>query len=471
MVLVYTIIIVILSAYLTNKNKKQASSKFMVAEKDLGLLLLTILLFSESIGGGTTVGVVQSGYMTGVSSIWALWGPAIGYIVAMFATLPFFMAMNKKYGTVSIAETFQHMFDHRCRILMFAVVAFSYTMYTSTQAISASSIIAPLLKLDSDIVAWGITVIFVISALCGMKGVAVIGILHAFFIVIGMGIVAVLGLNSVGGIQSLADTLPKSYFSLAQPSTASMLANIIGAVVSSIIGAQYANACFSAKNTRIAKRALYAVSVIFIVFALFPVTIGLCAKVLLPDVPSAQALYALAETYGPVVSGLAMIGVLAAIMSTAPGFILLIATTISRDFYKLVRPNASDKQLSICTKAAVVFIGFFSTFLGLHSGSILSVTYGAMQIRSVAGIVLLIAMAWPRVNSDAAFWSLATGGLTAIIWFYLGNPHGISALWPGLIVALLVLIPITVFSKEPVSAGYRRYSQALSEYKTGDANE
>ncbi len=54
---------------------------------------------------------------------------------------------------------------------------------------------------------------------------------------------------------------------------------------------------------------------------------------------------------------------------------------------------------------------------------------GAFQIRSVVGVVLLAALAWPRVNNRAAFWSMMGGGIVAAGWFFAGNPFGIAPLW------------------------------------------
>ena len=92
--------------------------------------------------------------------------------------------------------------------------------------------------------------------------------------------------------------------------------------------------------------------------------------------------------------------------------------------------------------------------------TILNQMLGAFQIRSVVGVVLLAALAWPRVNSRAAFWSMMGGGIVAAGWFFAGNPFGIAPLWPATAVCLIILIPITLSSKEKISDGYRRYMEA-----------
>ena len=72
---------------------------------------------------------------------------------------------------------------------------------------------------------------------------------------------------------------------------------------------------------------------------------------------------------------------------------------------------------------------------------------GAFQIRSIAGIVLLAALLWRRVNGVSAFWSLLSGGVTAAVWFFLKSPLGIAPLWAGALVCIAILIPVSLCSK------------------------
>lgn len=111
----------------------------------------------------------------------------------------------------------------------------------------------------------------------------------------------------------------------------------------------------------------------------------------------------------------------------------------------------------------VVVLGIASTWLGLNASSILGQLYAAFQIRSVVGIVLLVAMVWPRVSSAAAFWSMLGGGAIAAIWHFAGNPWGVEPLWPACGFTIAVLAVMTLASKERVSEGYLRYRAARDE--------
>ena len=52
-----------------------------------------------------------------------------------------------------------------------------------------------------------------------------------------------------------------------------------------------------------------------------------------------------------------------------------------------------------------------------------------------------------------------------MIWHFTGNPYGIQPMWPGAIVCLLIMIPMTLLSKEKVSPGYNMYKETLAQLK------
>ena len=153
--------------------------------------------------------------------------------------------------------------------------------------------------------------------------------------------------------------------------------------------------------------------------------------------------------------------IIAAIWSTAPSLLMVISGTFTKDLYcAVINPHASEKQQLRFSYVIIVIAGIVGTWLGMGASSILNQMLGAFQIRSVVGVVLLAALAWPRVNSRAAFWSMMGGGIVAAGWFFAGNPFGIAPLWPATAVCLVILIPITLSGKEKVSDGYKKYMEA-----------
>jgi Na+/proline symporter len=119
----------------------------------------------------------------------------------------------------------------------------------------------------------------------------------------------------------------------------------------------------------------------------------------------------------------------------------------------------------------VVIVGLVATFFGLMAPSILSQIVGAMQIRAVAGLLVIICIFWKRLDSTAAFWSLLFGGLVAIAWHFMGSPFGILALWPATLVFLVILIPMVLVSKKGQTKGHAFVEQSIKELVESDKQE
>jgi Na+/proline symporter len=189
----------------------------------------------------------------------------------------------------------------------------------------------------------------------------------------------------------------------------------------------------------------------------------MAAKVVMPGAAANSVLYTMANAQGNLFGVMAAMGVLAAILSTAPALLLISATMCSRDFYRSLKPDATETQEMVFGKASMVVLGILATYMGMNATSILAGLVGAFNIRAIAGLVLAVSLVWPRVDSRAAFWSMLIGGLTAGYWHFSGNPYGISSLWPSLIVGIPILVVLTLMAKKPESDGYLVYKQALDE--------
>lgn len=440
------------------KNVKSVS-EFFVAKRNLGVPMIVALLFGELIAGAGTVGNAADAFKSGLSSVWMNWGMVIGCVLVAFFMVNFYRSIN----TMSIPEAYKVRFDEKCRLVMMLITSVVYFIIFAMQPVAAAAIIAPMLGLDRNVVAWLVGGIFIlVSVTGGLRGIAWMNVVHSIAMYVGLGVAAVFSINKAGGLTHMKAVLSPTFFSLAQPDLLTVTAWALGTGLSLLAGATLAAAIFGASDVASAKKGVLWAGALIIPFALFPALIGLSARVVLPTIKSQTALFSMAANCGPVISILASVGVIAAIFSTAPALLLITATTLSRDFYKVfIRPGATDKEELLISRVTIVLLGIAGIYFGLSASSILSQILGAFQIRSTAGVVLLIALLWKRVNSNAAFWSMVTGGTIAAYWHFAGRPYGLEPLWPSLAVGLPVLIVLTLLSKKEVSSGYERVQKAI----------
>ena len=192
-----------------------------------------------------------------------------------------------------------------------------------------------------------------------------------------------------------------------------------------------------------------------------PALIGIAGFVTMPGASAEGIIYTMAESIHPAFSGIVSMAVLAAILSTGPGLLLSLSATLTRDFYLLFWPEAGEEKQIWFSKITIVVIAVAFTGFGLTTSSILAQILGAFQIRSVAGVILILALGWKRISNQAAFWSMMIGGIIAGVWHFSGNPLGLQPFWAAVPISVLILVILTMREKEPVSKDYLKYEEKI----------
>lgn len=107
--------------------------------------------------------------------------------------------------------------------------------------------------------------------------------------------------------------------------------------------------------------------------------------------------------FHPVIAGILLAAILAAIMSTADSQLLVSSSALAEDLYRqLLRKQATQRELVLVGRAAVVLLGL--------------VAYAWAGFGAAFGPVLLISLYWKRMNWHGAIAGVLTGGLVVVIW-------------------------------------------------------
>lgn len=463
-IVLYLLVTLGIGSYLARYNT--TIQQYFIAKSEIPILLIIPFAFAEMTAGASTIGTAADAYTMGFSGMWFKWSGALGGILVVLLASKFYKAMGQKYGAMSVAGAFGAYLGKPTQVVVMAFTTLVYFIIYSTQPTATAGVIAPVLNIDVITATWGVGILFVlITLLGGLRGVAWTNVLHTFVLIFGMGIAMVLGLNHIGGFETLKLELPATYFSITQPNLGTVLAWTIGGSLSYLAAGAVINIIYASKSTKVANIGIGSASILTFSFAFLPTIIGMIGVVLLGDgVTPNEVLFRVTNSVSNFAGTLAALAVLAAIISSAPAFLLVIVTSLTRDFYwLLIRPNASDKEQLFVSRVLTIVVGLLATYMGLHGGSILSAMLGGYQIRAIAGVVLVVALLWPRVNGKGAFWAILLGSIVSSIWNFSGSPLGLAPLWPALIVTFITLGVITLTSKSKISKGYKRVAEAIKE--------
>lgn len=152
------------------------------------------------------------------------------------------------------------------------------------------------------------------------------------------------------------------------------------------------------------------------------------------------------QLFHPLVAGLLLAAILAAIMSTADSQLLVAASALSEDLYRRVfGRNADDRQMIVVARIAVVVIAALAFGLATDPDSkVLDlVAYAWAGFGAAFGPVILLSLYWPRMSRAAALAGMITGGLAVWGWKTLeGGWFDLYELLPAFLASLLVSLVV-----------------------------
>ncbi|WP_433859242.1 sodium/proline symporter PutP [Streptomyces kronopolitis] len=162
------------------------------------------------------------------------------------------------------------------------------------------------------------------------------------------------------------------------------------------------------------------------------------------------------QLVNPWIAGLLLLGVLAAIKSTADSQLLVSAMALTEDFFRaFVRREASDAALVLTARATVVAVAVVAYVIALSGGAVLDiVAYAWAGFGAAFGPVILLSLYWPRMTRAGAMAGIVTGAVTVLLWKQIDpllGPlrSGIYEMVPGVLAATAAALLFGKFVGRP----------------------
>ena len=152
----------------------------------------------------------------------------------------------------------------------------------------------------------------------------------------------------------------------------------------------------------------------------------------------------LTTLFNPLISGILITGVLAAIISTANSLLILSATELSENLIKPLRkssknPHNSLKQSRLIT-GILALVALIAAYFSPSNLIYTIVGYVWAGIGSTFSIVILLTLFWKRFHGIPALLTIIIGLGFTIIWISTGMDKIITARIMTFIVALIVAV-------------------------------
>ncbi|GAK60262.1 putative sodium:solute symport protein [Candidatus Vecturithrix granuli] len=429
------------------KKYAKSSSEFLIAGRNMGVTLVTVVIVGEWLGGMSTVGTSETAFQSGFFPLWYNVSTATG----MFLFGLTIAATYRKHNVHTVGEMLQLYYNRQVRVVasLAFVVAFVIMSYLQLQAIGSlvsqlfggmltsvsnalASIFGSHLSLFEPysiaIIISGIFVIFYVYE-GGMKSIALTNLIHVILIFSTVITVFLLVLYKIGGYSGLFAALQQAFItegktaeqaaqtvaSFKNPFSLGMgkvIAWILGGILSGFASQACIQPVFAAKDISTAKKSAI-ISAIFIApLGILVSTMGMAVRSgVFGYIDVSRAKEALpfllmgSNFLPPWLSGLAVAGILAAILSTVAPVMFAVSTILVKDFYHLiVNKDASDAHLLKVSKLLTVIVGLLTIPMAIYlQGRILEAAYITYGIRGSAAIVVLLGVFWLNKKTQGTF--------------------------------------------------------------------
>lgn len=438
--------------------KQDSVEDFFIAGGKLGTFSIACLWLASWVGGATIVGGTAKTYEFGISGGWYITCMAVGCL--LFGL--FFAARVKRIGNehklLTYPEFIETRYDSRTRIVATITTIIAYIGFAAGQLAAAGAVLSVLLGWDystSLLLASAIIVVYTASG--GFLAIAYTDYVQFTLLFVGVVIVGIpVSIMNGGTIEAFTTSLPDSHFSPTGWGLATMLAISVSLPMSFFVSMDNFTRMFAAKNERVAKRGTIIAAVSLIPLAVGTIWLGLTAALLLPGIEDSSEILSqlVLEIFPPGLKGLMLVGILAALMSTADICILTAAANGSKDIYqRFVNPDVTPRSLFRISIALAAAGGVAAALMAWQMQDVVDILLVAFTINSAALFVPTIALVTLKsINTNAAFWSISLALATVLGWYTaaaleLAPAFTLDPLWPGLAVSSFVFFGITLLTR------------------------
>ncbi|MGB2623496.1 MAG: sodium:solute symporter [Candidatus Acidiferrum sp.] len=402
--------------------RERTSEDYFLAGRDVGWFFIGASLFVSNISTEHFIGLSGTGASSGLAVGHFEWLACLILLVLGWVFVPFYLRSN----VFTMPEFLERRFNRNCAVYLAAISIIAYIFTKISVQLYAASVV---LERVAGWSLWKTAVVLVIAVgiytvAGGLAAVIYTDTVQTLILITGAVVLTIIGLHRVGGLAHLRTMVPASYFHMIKPASDTQFpwtgiffgAPILGiwywctdqVIVQRVLSARDEG---HAKLGTIFAGFLKILPVFILVlpgiiaFALFP------EQVVKPDFAYPTLILNLLPT-GLV--GLVMAALLAAVMGAMSSVFNSASTLVTLDFYKKIRPLASEGQLVNFGRVAtgvmvllgllwVPFIHYISSQLYIYLQSVQAYISPPITACFVLGIL------WPRLNGSGAITSLLTG--------------------------------------------------------------
>lgn len=453
-------------AYLRTKN----STDYFLGGRTLGPWPAALSAGASDMSGWLLLGLPGYAYAAGLESIWLAAGLLVGNWINWLIASKRLRTYSITTDAITIPEFLSRRFNDKSKTIQtisaFFILLF-FLFYTSSGLVAGGKLFETVFGLDyTYAVIIGTACVVSYTLFGGFLAVAWTDLVQGLLMSAALVIVPIAVMQ--GGFEELGDNLKN-----INPELLTIWNGIDGKPLSAIaimsliawglgyFGQPHILARFQATRSNADLGTARRIAIGWTLISMFgAIMIGLVGLVYVTGHPTValddgEKIFMLLvnAVFHPVVAGILLAAILAAIMSTADSQLLVCSSALAEDFFKqVINKNATSGQVVQVGRIGVLVISLIALYLALTpDSSVLGlVSYAWAGFGAAFGPALVISLYWSRMNRNGALAGIIVGGLTVVIWKQMsGSIFDLYEIVPGIVFSIIAIIVVSLASSHP----------------------
>ena len=467
-----TLSLPILIGFLTLR-RTRSQSDFLIGGRAMDKIVVALSAVSSGRSSWLVLGVSGMAYTRGTGAVWAV----TGYILAELFQFIYIgrplRRESERYGSLTLLDYFESRFRDNLQVIRITgvvIIALFLTAYVAAQFNAGAKALATALNIHLLLaLAFSGVLILVYMVMGGYIAVAYNDVVRAVIMIIGLVVFPVYGLVQIGGVDALLAILSRLNPSYIDPLSLGFgaLIGFLGIGLGSP-GQPHIVVRYMSVNDPAKLRSAAVIGTFWnVVLGWGAVFIGLLGRAAVPTVgnlpeqdPEMIFLVLSSDYFGPILYGLLIGGIFAAILSTVDSQLLVVASTFVRDLHEKVlfkKHEFSEEQKLRLNRIVVILAGLAALVSAYLAQELVFwlVLYAWAGLGAAFGPALITSLYWRRTSRAGIVAGMITGAVTIIIWKrYLSGPTGIYELLIGFPAALLAIVVGSLLSSRQTTSKY-----------------
>ena len=458
---------ILVALALWSRRETKTLSGFFLAGKKLPFWVVAFSTNATGESGWLLLGLTGMGYAVGAQAYWVVVGEVIGIALSWMLISTRLKRLSDETDSITLPDVISARFNDNKHILRSIAVVIILTMvcaYVTAQMVASGKALSSFIGMDyRSAVVVGAVIIIAYTFVGGYKAVAYTDVVQGVLMLAGLIIVPVVAIAAAGGWQSVTSNLAAQDSSLLSmwSITDGGIPGWIALVSFMAIGLPFLGVpqlmvrFMSAKDEGELKKARMISVVVILLFDVGAVTAGMAGRALFPGLEDAETIFPVlsSELFPPLITGVMMVVVLSAIMSTVDSLLLLASSAVVRDtMQKIFRSARSDKTLAGYGKVVTIGIGVIGIAFAIGEVKLIFwfILFAWSGLGAAFGPVIICMLYYKKTTLAGVAAGMLGGFLTSVIWVlvFKTDAYDLYEMIPGFIVGMALTLFVSQLTRE-----------------------